>query len=115
MSSDYEDGDNRVLRQVVPRSLLGRSLLIIVTPLILLQVVSAWAFYERHWDNVTKRLANSVAGEIAAVIALRQQLGSADDAQLLATAGTSMDLTLIMEPGQRLSDWLPSPRHSRTV
>ena len=64
MSSDYEDGDNRVLRQVVPRSLLGRSLLIIVTPLILLQVVSAWAFYERHWDNVTKRLANSVAGEI---------------------------------------------------
>jgi two-component system osmolarity sensor histidine kinase EnvZ len=72
MSSHYEDGDNKVLRQIAPRSLLGRSLLIIVTPLILLQVVSAWAFYERHWDNVTKRLANSAVGAISPVIAFCQ-------------------------------------------
>jgi two-component system, OmpR family, osmolarity sensor histidine kinase EnvZ len=114
MSSDYEDGDNRVLRQIVPRSLLGRSLLIIVTPLILLQVVSAWAFYERHWDNVTKRLANSVAGEIAAVIVLREQAGPAGEAELFATAGQAMDLTLRMEPGQRLAA-APPPASDRLI
>ena len=103
MSSDYEDGDHKVLRQIVPRSLLGRSLLIIVTPLILLQVVSAWAFYERHWDNVTKRMANSVAGEIAGVIALREQLGPDRQDVLLRTASAAMDLTLSIEPGQQLA------------
>jgi two-component system osmolarity sensor histidine kinase EnvZ len=103
MASEYEDGDHKVLRQIVPRSLLGRSLLIIVTPLILLQVVSAWAFYERHWDNVTKRLANSVAGDVAAVIALRDKLGPGEEAELFRTAAATMDLRLSMEPGQRLA------------
>ena len=114
MSSSHEDGENRVLRQIVPRSLLGRSLLIIVTPLILLQLVSAWAFYERHWDNVTKRLANSVAGEIAAVIALREQAGRAGEAELFRTAGAAMDLSVYMEPGQRLAA-APPPASDRLI
>ncbi|MDF2763083.1 MAG: putative Signal transduction histidine kinase [Rhodospirillales bacterium] len=114
MSLDYDEGEGRVLRQIVPRSLLGRSLLIIVTPLILLQVVSAWAFYERHWDNVTKRLANSVAGDISTVIALREQVGPAQEAELLRTAGEAMDLTLSIEPGQRLAA-APPPASDRLI
>jgi two-component system, OmpR family, osmolarity sensor histidine kinase EnvZ len=58
------------LRRVLPRSLLGRSIMIIVTPLLLLQVVTTSVFYETHWDIVTKRLARGVAGDIATVIAL---------------------------------------------
>ena len=114
MSLDYDEGEGRVLRQIVPRSLLGRSLLIIVTPLIVLQVVSAWAFYERHWDNVTKRLANSVAGDISAVIALREQVGPAHEAELLRTAGEAMDLTLSIEPGQHLAA-APPPASDRLI
>jgi len=48
------------VNRVLPRSLLGRSLLIIVTPLILLQVVSTWVFYDSHWETVTRRLAGSL-------------------------------------------------------
>ena len=47
---------------MLPRSLLGRSIMIIVTPVVLLQVISAWVFYDSHWNTVTKRLAQSVAG-----------------------------------------------------
>ncbi len=36
------------LKRLVPRTLFGRSLLIIVIPLILLQLVAAYVFYERH-------------------------------------------------------------------
>ena len=43
------------VNRVLPRSLLGRSLLIIVTPLILLQVVSTWVFYDSHWETVTRK------------------------------------------------------------
>ena len=58
------------IKKYLPKSLLGRSLMIIVMPLILLQVVSATVFYETHWDKVTLRLARSVAGDVAAVISL---------------------------------------------
>ncbi|UCH73854.1 MAG: HAMP domain-containing protein [Rhodospirillales bacterium] len=63
---------------ILPRSLFGRSLLIIVTPLILLQVVSTWIFYDRHWDTITRRLSNSIAGDIAQVIELLRQSPSED-------------------------------------
>jgi len=58
------------IKRFLPKSLLGRSLLIIVMPLVILQMVSAAIFYETHWDKVTLRLARGVAGDIAAVITL---------------------------------------------
>lgn len=57
-----------MIKRLLPRTFLGRSVMIIVTPLILVQVVSTWVFYDRHWDTVTKRLANAVAGEISMVM-----------------------------------------------
>jgi two-component system osmolarity sensor histidine kinase EnvZ len=54
----------------MPKTLLGRSLLIIVMPLILLQLVSGVIFYETHWDTIALRLARSVAGDIGGVIDL---------------------------------------------
>ena len=67
-----------MLKRILPRSLLGRSLLIIVTPLILLQVVSGWVFYDRHWETITRRLAAAVAGEVGSVIDYRRNFPGAD-------------------------------------
>jgi two-component system osmolarity sensor histidine kinase EnvZ len=69
-----------ILKRILPRSLFGRALLIIVMPLILLQIVSTYIFFERHWETITRRLAGAVAGEIALVIA------EADEFQDLAAA-----------------------------
>jgi two-component system osmolarity sensor histidine kinase EnvZ len=67
------------IKQFLPRSLLGRSLLIIVTPLVLLQVVSAIIFFESHWDKVSLRLARSVAGDTASLIELLKQSPTPDE------------------------------------
>ena len=42
--------------------------MIIVTPLIILQVVSAIIFFDRHWETVTRRLTSAIAGEIGFVL-----------------------------------------------
>ena len=57
-----------LLKRFAPRTLIGRSVTILVTPMIVVQVVATWAFYDRHWDIVTKRLVSTVAGDIAMVI-----------------------------------------------
>lgn len=64
---------DHTIKKVLPRSLLGRAVLIIVTPLILLQLVSAAVFYESHWDKVSRRLALGLAGDVASVVELFNQ------------------------------------------
>ncbi|CCG08716.1 ATP-binding protein [Pararhodospirillum photometricum] len=58
----------RGLRAVLPKSLMGRSLLIIVTPLIGLQVITATIFFDRHWDTMSRRMHDAVASEVGVVV-----------------------------------------------
>ena len=83
------------IERMLPRSLLGRSIIIIVTPIVLLQVVSAWVFYTSHWDTVTRRLAQSVAGDIATVIQLlHRPIDPERAASVFAIADDTMGLKL---------------------
>ena len=61
---------NRSIRRVLPRSLLGRSLLMILVPLVLLQAVALQIFYGSHLDVVSRRLSSAVVGEIAYTLEL---------------------------------------------
>lgn len=69
------------LKQLFPRTLFGRSLMILVTPVLLIQIITAYVFFDRHWDKVTDRLAEAVAGEIA-IIAVQVETRS-DDIELM--------------------------------
>ncbi|MBX6368259.1 MAG: HAMP domain-containing protein [Rhodospirillales bacterium] len=91
------------LKRLVPSTLLGRSVLIIVMPLILVQVVATWVFYDRHWDTVSRRLANSVAGEIAVVIdVLDRTETDLDRYRLFATMSSATEIDFRLRPGARL-------------
>jgi two-component system osmolarity sensor histidine kinase EnvZ len=56
------------LKRLLPQSMFGRSLLLIVTPLVLVQIIATWVFYDRHWEAVSYRFSSDVAGDIAMVI-----------------------------------------------
>jgi two-component system osmolarity sensor histidine kinase EnvZ len=56
------------LNNKMPKGLFPRALLIIVTPMVLLQSVVAFVFMERHWNTVTRRLSAAVTQDIAALI-----------------------------------------------
>ncbi len=55
----------RFLKRRLPTSLWGRSLLIIVLPVLVMQVAVTWAFFDAHWQTVTARLSDGLAGDIA--------------------------------------------------
>jgi two-component system osmolarity sensor histidine kinase EnvZ len=54
-----------LFRKILPRGLFGRSLLTVLIPLILLQVVAFDIFYGSHLHELSRRLAEAVAGEVA--------------------------------------------------
>lgn len=60
----------RGLKRFAPRGLLGRSLLLILGPLLIVQAVALTAFYGGHLDVISRRLATSLAGEIGMVAQL---------------------------------------------
>jgi two-component system, OmpR family, osmolarity sensor histidine kinase EnvZ len=60
----------RVIADLLPKGLYGRSLLIVILPMVLLQAAVAYVFMQRHWDLVTHRLSAAVARDVGAVIDL---------------------------------------------
>ncbi len=96
------------IKRVLPRTMFGRSLLIFIVPLVVLQAIATWVFYDRHWAAVSWRLAAGVAGDVALVIEALQGAGSdTDTARLLEKAGAVTDLDLKVSAGERLPARLP--------
>jgi two-component system osmolarity sensor histidine kinase EnvZ len=87
-------------KRFVPRSLLGRSLLIILLPLVLSQAVALWIFYGSHLDVISRRLTGGVAGEIEYTIELmRRYPGPENQVWVLHEAHQLFDLEMRLEPG----------------
>ncbi|MBM3535977.1 MAG: HAMP domain-containing protein [Alphaproteobacteria bacterium] len=61
------------LKRLLPLTLFGRALVIMVTPLVIVQVVTAWVFYDRHWETVSRRLANALAGDVAILVEMHER------------------------------------------
>ena len=99
----FASGWERPARKVLPRSLLGRSLLIILVPLVVVQAVALMLFYGSHLELVSRRLSNAVSGEIAQTIRL---LDATDDpasqAWLLRGAEQDFDLHMTLHRGATL-------------
>lgn len=91
------------LKRLLPRSLFGRSVLIIVTPLVLLQAVALQMFYGAHWEVVSRRLAHAVAGDVALAVAAFERLqDGADRAWFASELLARTDLAVRFVPGESL-------------
>lgn len=62
-----------LIKSFLPKSLFGRALLILVVPTILIQLLMAYIFYERHWLAVTRYMSSSLAGETAFLVTQLRQ------------------------------------------
>ena len=92
-----------VVKRVLPRSLLGRTLLIVLVPLIVVQVVALQIFYGSHLDIVSRRLSSGIAGEIGTTINLLGRFSDpADQAWVLQSAWNQYELRMRFEPGASL-------------
>ena len=86
-------------KRLMPRSLLGRSLLMILIPLIALQAVTFQIFYGSHLDVVSRRLSGSIAGEIAMTAQLMNHFpDKLDHDWILARAWDRYGLEMRLDP-----------------
>lgn len=93
----------RGAKKWLPTTLFGRSLLIIILPVAIMQVVVTWVFFDAHWEAVTSRLSDGLAGDVAwAVQSYQDDPSPAALAKLADRAERSMSLSIALQEGRSL-------------
>ena len=96
----------RLVAIYMPKRLYARSLLIVITPMILLQSVVTLVFMERHWQTVTQRLSTATTRDIAAIIEMIETFPNDDDyARVIRIAQDRLSMKIDILP----PDPLPPP------
>lgn len=80
-------------RSILPRSLFGRALTILLVPIIVLQLVVGLVFFQRHYLRVSEQLTRSVAYELALAV---KTVDAAPDPAAAAARITELGLPLAL-------------------
>ena len=59
-----------IFKKIIPLTLLGRSIIIIFVPIIILVTVTSIIFYQTSWSIISKRLTQSVVADINVLVKL---------------------------------------------
>lgn len=81
--------------RLLPRTLFARSLLILATPIFLLQMIVAFIFFDRHWDAMSDKLVIGLAGEVDMLV--ERIIDARNDQQvqnIIKQAHSSLELTV---------------------
>lgn len=94
----------------LPKGLFARALLIIITPIVVLEGVIAFVFMERHWQSVTRRLSEATARNVAALIELYDaNKDTTANTRLIELARNKLNLTMQIQPAGDLPAPGPKP------
>ncbi|MBV8800606.1 MAG: HAMP domain-containing protein [Alphaproteobacteria bacterium] len=93
----------RAMKRLLPRGLFGRSLIIIVTPVVILQGIVTYIFFERHYDVMLGRMGRGAAADVVFLTNLEERYPpGAERAALLQMAARNLGFEINTLPGQHL-------------
>ena len=78
-----------MIRKFIPSTLIGRSIIIIFVPIIVLVLITSIVFYQTSWNIISKRLAESVVADINVLVKLIE-----DDLENYATKIAKSDFKM---------------------
>ena len=96
----------RKFKDILPKGLYSRSLLIIIIPVVVLQGILTFVFLDRHWQLVTRKLSSAVASEIATFVDVAPSLGLN---KVIELSKKFYDAEVNFTPNQKLINNLPKP------
>lgn len=103
----------RFIKRFLPRGLFGRSLIIIVAPMVILQAIVSYVFFERDLDTTTRRMARAAAADIALLVAQEDQRKTPWRERFRDLAAKQLRYDLRFEPGVHIPP--PTKRHKSTI
>jgi len=93
----------RFIKRFLPRGLFGRSLIIIVAPMVILQGIVTYVFFERDLDTTTRRMAHDVAADVALLAALEDSTPTLERDGLRALSARELRYRITFRDGAMLA------------
>jgi two-component system osmolarity sensor histidine kinase EnvZ len=100
----------RALKRLMPRGLFGRSLIIILAPMLILQAVVSAVFFDRHYRIVTATMTRGVANDVGYMVMLENKLAAGPERDRERdTASKLFGYPAEFMPGERLTRTVSTP------
>jgi len=91
------------IKKYLPKGLFGRSILIVMLPVMITQIIVVYIFFNAHWARVTANLSDSMAANIAVTTTLFNQTPTVERAQTLDTLmRPDVELSVVFREGETL-------------
>ncbi len=93
--------------RIIPRSFLGRTVLMVLVPLVVALLIVTNAFFGNHWKRVHSTLAHTLSGEVATMMHFMER-GDNESVQMLAR-----DIGINVSVNDKLNRPKHNDNHSR--
>ena len=92
------------IRKWLPKRLQNRLLLMVMTPMILMQAVALWVFFDRNWDTMTKKLSAALVQDIDYAIHLLNTTPPTNQEAVMAYFAHSHALTITWRENETIAN-----------
>ena len=98
-------GLNNFIKKILPKRLFYRSLIIVVTPIILLQIIITIVFFDSLWIKANKGMTRSLVGEVETLLDVyKSQQDPEHRETIIAIYNKNFDFTVTLKDNMLLSE-----------
>ena len=97
-------GLNNLIKKILPKTLFYRSIIIVVTPIILLQIIITIVFFDSLWIKVNKGMTRSLVHEIQTMFDIYKEGNEKDKKKIVELYNKNFDFLVSYEKDELLPD-----------
>ena len=98
-------GLNNFIKKILPKRLFYRSLIIVATPIILLQIIITIVFFDSLWIKANKGMTRSLVGEVETLLDVyKSQQDPQHRETIIAIYNKNFDFTVTLKDNMLLPE-----------
>jgi len=97
-------GLNNFIRKILPKRLFYRSLIIVVTPIILLQIIITIVFFDSLWIKTNKGMTQSLVGEIQTLLDVYKNPDVGVKQSIINLYNQNFDFAIVLKENELLPE-----------
>ena len=105
-------GLNNFIKKILPKRLFYRSLIIVATPIILLQVIITIVFFDSLWIKANKGMTRSLVGEVQTMFDIYKQGDENSQQMIINLYNKNFDFVITLKENEVFPDETPERWYS---
>ena len=97
-------GLNNIIKQILPKGLFYRSLLIVAAPIILLQIIITVVFFDSLWIKANKGMTKSLVSEVQTMFDIYKKGDESDQQIIINLYNKNFDFVITLKENELLPE-----------